>query len=102
MVELKKINIGDIVPFFIRSPRFEGLMTGRVKINDPFGDMTAGFVTQIDQFRFENDSIGILKTSGSYTAVTGDIIMPMQAQIIRSTILLPMLLIKQKIQPLTN
>ena len=74
MVELKKINIGDIVPFFIRSPRFEGLMTGRLKINDPFGDMTVGFVTQVDQFRFENDSIGILKTSGSYSLASGDIV----------------------------
>ena len=73
-VELKKLNIGDIVPFFIRSPKFEGLMTGRLKINDPFGDMTVGFVTQVDQFRFENDSIGILKTSGSYSSVSGDII----------------------------
>ena len=74
MVELKRINIGDIVPFFIRSPRFEGLMTGRLKINDPFGDMTVGFVTQTDQFRFENDSIGILKTSGSYSSASGDLI----------------------------
>ncbi len=74
IVELKKINIGDIIPFFLRSPRFEGLMTGRLKINDPFSDMTVGFVTQIDQFRFENDSIGILKTSGSYSSASGDIV----------------------------
>lgn len=74
LVDLKKINIGDIVPFFIRSPKFEGLMTGHLKINDPFGDMTVGFVTQIDQFHFENDSIGVLKTSGSYSSVTGDIV----------------------------
>ena len=74
LVELKKINIGDIVPFFIKSPRFEGLMTGHLKITDPFENMTVGFVTQTDQFRFENDSIGILKTSGSYSSVTGDIV----------------------------
>jgi hypothetical protein len=73
-VEIKKINIGDIVPFFFKSPKFEGLMSGHIKINDPFGDMTVGFVTQIDQFRFENDSIGILKTSGSYSSLTGDIV----------------------------
>ena len=74
LVDLKKLNIGDVVPFFIRSPKFEGMMTGHLKINDPFGDMTVGFVTQIDQFRFENDSIGILKTSGSYSSITGDIV----------------------------
>ncbi len=73
-VELKKVNIGDIVPFFIRSPKFEGLMTGNVKVIDPFGKMTADFVTTTEQFRFENDSIGVLKTSGSYSSVTGDIV----------------------------
>lgn len=74
LVELKKINTGDIVPFFISSPQLEGLMTGHVKINDPFGNMTVSFVTQTDQFRFESDSIGILKTSGSYSALTGDVV----------------------------
>ena len=74
LVDLKKININDIVPFFIRYPKFEGLLTGQGKITDPFGDMVLTFVTQIDQFRFENDSIGILKTSGSYSSITGDII----------------------------
>ena len=74
LVELRKLNIGDIAPFFIRSPKFAGLMTGHLKINDPFENLTVGFVTQIDQFRFENDSIGILKTSGSYSSETGDIV----------------------------
>ncbi len=74
LVDIKKIDIGDIAPFFIRSPRFEGSMTGHLKINDPFGNMTLGFVTQTDAFRFEGDSIGILKTSGSYNAATGDVV----------------------------
>ncbi len=74
LVELVKINIGDIVPFFIRFPTFEGQMTGQLKINDPFGKVSMAFVTQIDKFRFENDSIGILKTSGNYSSVTGDIV----------------------------
>ena len=73
-VELKKINIGSIIPFFLSSPKFEGLMTGYVKINDPFENMSIGFVNQIDNFHFEDDSIGILKTSGSYSSVTGDVI----------------------------
>ncbi|MEJ7675542.1 MAG: translocation/assembly module TamB domain-containing protein [Chitinophagaceae bacterium] len=74
LVDLVKINIGEIVPFFIRFPKFEGLMTGQVKINDPFGNMSMGFVTDINQFRFENDSIGILKTFGNYSSVTGEIV----------------------------
>ena len=73
LVQLKKINIGGIIPFFIRSPKFEGLITGNIKVEDPFGKMNVNFVTTTEQFRFENDSIGILKTSGNYSSLSGEI-----------------------------
>ncbi len=74
LVDLKKINVGDYIPYVLKSPRFEGFMTGQVKIEDPFGALSVAFVTQIDKFRFENDSIGVLKTSGSYSSATGEIV----------------------------
>ena len=73
LVQLKKINIAGIIPFFIRSPKFEGLITGNIKVEDPFGKMNVNFVTTTEQFRFENDSIGILKTSGNYSSLSGEI-----------------------------
>jgi hypothetical protein len=49
-------------------------MTGQVRITEPFGNMSMGFVTDINQFYFEDDSIGILKTFGNYSSVTGEIV----------------------------
>ncbi|MEP6594609.1 MAG: translocation/assembly module TamB domain-containing protein [Ginsengibacter sp.] len=74
VVDLKKINIADIAPLFIKDPRVEGLMTGNVRVTDPFKNIAVDFDTQIERFYLENDSIGILKTTGSYTARSGDVI----------------------------
>jgi hypothetical protein len=63
--------------------------------------MSTVFVTHIDQFRFENDSIGILKTSGSYSSVTGEIVANANSNN-ELYILLQILLTKQKILQLTS
>ncbi len=73
LIDLKKINIGDFTPFLIKSLRLEGLITGNIKIEDPFGRMMMEFNTKTDQFRFENDSMGVLQTSGHYSSVSGDL-----------------------------
>lgn len=74
LVQLIKISLGDVVPFFLKTPRLEGLMTGSFKIDDPFGNMSVEFDTKTDQFRFENDSIGILTTKGSFNSASGEVI----------------------------
>lgn len=74
VIDLKKINIGDIAPFVLKTPRLEGLLTGNIRITDPFKNLNAEFDTRIDEFRFENDSVGILKASGSYSSATGDLL----------------------------
>ncbi len=73
LVDLKQINISDFAPFFLKRPRLEGLITGDIRVNDPFGNVTVDFDTRADQFRFEDDSIGILKTSGNYSSVSGNL-----------------------------
>ncbi|CAN5347041.1 translocation/assembly module TamB domain-containing protein [soil metagenome] len=66
-IALKKFNVGDVSYFLLKSPRIEGLMSGNIILGDPFKNFSATFNTQTEQFRFENDSVGILKTTGSYT-----------------------------------
>ncbi len=73
IVQFKKLNMGDFMPFLLKNPRLEGTLTGNVRVNDPFGNMTIDFNTRHDQFRFENDSIGIVTTSGNYTSRSGDL-----------------------------
>ena len=67
-INLQKLNIGDISPFILKSPRLEGLLTGDIKIVDPFNDPTAIYNTKVEQFRLDNDSIGIIKLEGIYSS----------------------------------
>jgi hypothetical protein len=73
LVDLAKINIGDVAPFFIKTPKVEGLMTGNIRVADPFNNMAVEFDTRIDQFYLENDSVGVLKATGNYTAKSNDV-----------------------------
>ncbi len=74
VVNLKKIIIGDFTPFILKTMRLQGLLTGNVRIADPFKNLMIDFDTQIDQLFFESDSIGILKANGSYFANAGDLL----------------------------
>jgi hypothetical protein len=73
VIGIKKINIADFAPLFIKTPKVEGLMTGNIRINDPFGKMAVEFDTKTDQFRFEDDSVGVLSASGEYFAGPGNL-----------------------------
>jgi len=70
-IDLKKINIGDFTPYFVKSERIEGLLSGSVDMIDPFGKPTAHFRGEAEQFRFENDSIGRLELNADYQKSTG-------------------------------
>jgi len=72
VLELTSINIGDIAPFVVKTPRLEGLLSGNVRITDPLKNYEVDFDTKINQFRFENDSIGILQSSGTYSSLSGN------------------------------
>jgi len=70
-VDLKKINIGDFSPFFVKDQRIEGLLTGTAVINDPFNKPFMQFHGDAEQFRFDNDSIGKIKLAADYNKKTG-------------------------------
>lgn len=73
VIGIKNLIIGDIAPFFIKEPKLNGLISGNIRINDPFGKLAVEFNTTTDQFRFEEDSIGVLSTSGEYLSGTGSV-----------------------------
>jgi TamB, inner membrane protein subunit of TAM complex len=66
VVGIKSLEIGDFAPFFTKEVKVDGLMSGNIRINDPFGKLAVEFDTRTDQFRFEDDSIGVLSASGEY------------------------------------
>lgn len=70
-VDLKKIQIGDFAPFFVKSNRLEGELTGTVEVIEPFGKMQVDAVATAEGFRLDNDSIGKLELGATYSQLTG-------------------------------
>ncbi len=71
-IDLKKINIGDFTPYFVKSDRLEGLLTGTADIKDPFGtQQNFTFNGQAEQFRLDDDSVGKLDIAGNYDRQSG-------------------------------
>jgi len=70
-LEMRKINIGDFAPFFIKDERVEGVLTGRVDVADPFNHTSARFSGTAEYFRFSNDSVGKIDLTADYDKQTG-------------------------------
>ena len=66
LIDLKKINIGDFTPYIVKSNRIEGLLTGSVRIIDPFGKLLIDADANAELFRLDNDSIGKLNLNAYY------------------------------------
>ncbi|NML22130.1 hypothetical protein HHL16_14700 [Pseudoflavitalea sp. G-6-1-2] len=72
-VEMKRINIGDFTPYFVKKNRIEGLFTGTVDISDPFKKFQADMSGEAEQFRLDDDSIGRVALKGNYSSRTGTV-----------------------------
>ena len=71
LVKLDKININDFVPFVLKDPNLEGLLTGDIKIMDPFGKPSIEFESKINEFKLDGDSIGVVEGTGNYSTFSG-------------------------------
>ena len=75
-IELTKINVGDFSPYFLPNNRLEGLISGNVLVENPTGNLKITSDDIQTQFlRFDNDSLGEVKTSLSYDNKTKELIM---------------------------
>ncbi|WP_148661265.1 translocation/assembly module TamB domain-containing protein [Flavisolibacter tropicus] len=70
-VTLQNINLGDITPFFVKSNRIEGLLSGDVTIEDPQDRFNIIADIKTDQLRVDNDSIGKVEADMFYNNKTG-------------------------------
>lgn len=75
LVGIKKLEVGDFAPLFFKTPKVNGLLSGNILINDPFKKLNVKFNTDIEQFHFENDSIGLLTVNGEYLNTSGNVIL---------------------------
>lgn len=70
-VALQSLNLHDLAPFFLPNNELEGLLSGRIRIQDPAGNLRIEADTlQTRLLRFGSDSIGELGTSLAYDQST--------------------------------
>ena len=73
LVSLQNLDIGDFAPFLTRDPRLEGLASGNVIMSDFFGKFKIDVNLKADQFRLDNDSVGLVNINGNYNSLNGKI-----------------------------
>ncbi|ULQ57066.1 translocation/assembly module TamB [Flavihumibacter rivuli] len=70
-IDLQKINIGDFTPFFVKTNRIEGLLSGNIEVIDPFNNLQVEVAAKAEQFRLDNDSIGVLDLNSTFSQKSG-------------------------------
>lgn len=73
VAKLQKVNINDFTQPFLKQPRFEGAVTGTVKLKDPFGKQVIEYDVKAEQFRLDNEMIGTVNAKGEVNTSTGQI-----------------------------
>ena len=71
VAKLKKVIINDITPFFMKDPRLEGVLTGTLKLINPFGKQLFQFEGKAEDFIFENKPIGNVDLKADANITTG-------------------------------
>jgi hypothetical protein len=66
LVTLRKVNLGDLLPYVLSEPKLEGITSGDITIEDPYGRMNVYLNAQTEQTRFEDDSIGITSINANW------------------------------------
>lgn len=71
VAKLKKVNINDFTPLFMKQPRLEGILTGSLKLKDPFGKQVIEYDAVAEKFRLDNKEIGNVNAKGEVNTSTG-------------------------------
>ncbi len=73
VVKLKNVILGDITSLLFKSPRLEGVTSGNIVMTDFFGQFNAVADLKAEQFRMDDDSVGLVNIQARYDSKTGDI-----------------------------
>jgi hypothetical protein len=72
-IKLKNLFVGDITSLFFKDPRMEGVATGEIVLRDFFGKFHADAQIKTEQFRMDEDSVGLVNITVAYNNETGEI-----------------------------
>ena len=71
-IRTRNLNIGDLLPYVLKQPKIEGLLSGDFLVINPLGKPTIQIDSlRIDQARMNGDSIGQLNAKGNVDLTTG-------------------------------
>lgn len=70
-VNIKNIILGDLTKVFFSYPNLEGLTNGTIQLNDIYENFHLASQLNIEQFSFNNELIGLAKTTIGYNNKTG-------------------------------
>jgi hypothetical protein len=73
VVKLRSINIGDFAAFVTTNPRLEGILGGEIQLKDFYGKFQVEADLKAEQFRLDNDSIGVVSITGGYNSTVGKV-----------------------------
>ncbi len=71
--KLKNVVLGDVSSLFFKNPRLQGVTSGNIVMKDFFGKFTADADLKAEQFRLNDDSIGLVNIHAGYDSKTGEI-----------------------------
>ncbi len=71
VVKLRNVVLGDLTSLFIKNPRMEGITSGEIVMRDFFGKFNADAALTAEQFRLDDDSVGLVKIKTGYNSSTG-------------------------------
>ena len=73
VAKLQKVELGDFMPFVIKTPVLKGQLTGTATVVDPFGKFGIDFKGNVDSFSQDNNYVGKVNIDASANTVTGEI-----------------------------
>ncbi len=72
-VKLKSVVLGDLTSLFFKDPRLQGITSGTVNLTDITGQFHAAADLKAEQFRMDDDSIGLVNIKAGFDSKTGKI-----------------------------
>ncbi len=73
IAKLQKVYIGDFMPFVLKTPSLQGLLSGIATVKDPFGKFELDFKGVADSFSQDDKYVGKVNLEATANTVTGDV-----------------------------
>ncbi|TAF50200.1 MAG: hypothetical protein EAZ62_08165, partial [Sphingobacteriia bacterium] len=73
VAQVKNLVLGDLISLFAKGIPLEGIATGKITLNDIQDQFEAKAKLEVNEFRFDKDSIGTVFIDGGYDKKTGKV-----------------------------